>query len=981
MERKQVAWVAALCFAAGAAPSSQQPPSQPPPSFRSGVEAVSVDVSVLDEQGQPVRELGPADFVVTVAGRPRRVVSANFVDVTSTAPGAAGPSAGPDRLPLSTNDVGSFGRLLVFVVDQNTLDQSEVRHVANAASRFFERLTPADRSALVLMPIGTGVPFTADHDRVHEALQRATGLAGLSFEPPNAGLDEIRAIAAGDFRALQNAASRECPAEGLGNPAAGFATGGGAGGASSPGGAAGGQAGGGGGSGDATRGAAGGGSGSAASSSADSCTRRIQFEATSAWHQVHNTALASLTSLRSVLRELKKVAGDKTVVLISGGWPLELREGTSELTPVAALAADARVTLFTLFAASAEGSADRRVISTTPLADQSVRRWPLQTIASMTGGESFRVDVGAASVFERLARELSAYYRLGVEQEAADLDGKVRPMKVQVARRGATVRAREGFVGRSYAERDAPARLEAALTSPLPATGVGLRLTSYLVADPDNASHVKILLVGDAFRLQPGEATLQLALRDATGKALTSAGQSLGEATSERLPFSTSLSVEPGRYLIRAAVMDGAGTVGSVDHFVEARRTPVGSLSVGDLLLAHVPGRADQDAGFVLDGVRQDERLALQLDLVGDRDRVAETDVVFEVAASDTGPALLTAEATRMSGSGSALAQAVTDMRLLPAGRYVARARATSDAGVVGVVRRAFVVTEGPAVPSTVVGESVSTVAATPAVAPIIARVSASVPPFAVEQVLAPPVLGAFLDRLAARPDAASPSVQPLLDRMRNTPAAEITVPDAVTSEAPAVASFLAGVSLLARDELDPAAQAFRTALRASSDFYPAMVYLGACFAAGGKDLEAAGAWQTALIKEGDVAALHQLLIDALLRLGRGAAAFDAIERARRRWPDEPAFKRRFVITAVAAGRYADALAVLDNLQPGRPEDEPALALGLQVLYEAITTSHPVDSPEADRARMLRYAEAYRRLNGPSVALVDAWVAAATRER
>ena len=42
---------------------------------------------------------------------------------------------------------------------------------------------------------------------------------------------------------------------------------------------------------------------------------------------------------------------------------------------------------------------------------------------------------------------------------------------------------------------------------------------------------------------------------------------------------------------------------------------------------------------------------------------------------------------------------------------------------------------------------------------------------------------------------------------------------------------------------------------------------------------------------------------------------------------------------------------------------------------------NPIESRDADRARMTRYAEAYRSVNGPSAALVDAWVAAVGREK
>jgi predicted Zn-dependent protease len=221
--------------------------------------------------------------------------------------------------------------------------------------------------------------------------------------------------------------------------------------------------------------------------------------------------------------------------------------------------------------------------------------------------------------------------------------------------------------------------------------------------------------------------------------------------------------------------------------------------------------------------------------------------------------------------------------------------------------------------------------------------------------------------------------VGPVLDRLRRAPARDLEVPAQVVAESPVAAGFATGIARLARTELDPAAQSFRASLRASSDFFPAMIYLGACFAAAGKDLEAAGAWQTALIKEGDVPALHQLLIDALLRLKRTDAAVAAVERARRRWPDDPAFTRRYVLAMLSAGRYADALGAIDGLGTPGAADEPVLVLGLQVLYQAITQGQPIETPDADRARLLRYAESYRTLKGPSGALVGTWVAAATR--
>jgi hypothetical protein len=679
-----------------------------------------------------------------------------------------------------------------------------------------------------------------------------------------------------------------------------------------------------------------------------------------------------------VLTSLARVRGDKTIVLISGGWPLDEREQTSLLATVADDAAAARATLFTLFVPVSSYSVTRRLISSTPTSDQYLYSWPLETLSGMTGGRSFRVDVGAEGVFDRLGRELSGYYRIGVEKDPSDGDSKSRRMKVQVSRGSVTVRAREMFDVRTYEDRDWTARLASALEAPVPATGVGLRVTSYLAADPDDGARLRLVLTGEASRMQRGDATFQVLVRDLEGKRILSGEQPLGEATGDRLPFSTNMTVSPGSYIVRVAVMDGAGRVGSVDHRVEARPVTLGTLSATGPLLARVPPGPEAEPRLALDSVRQDERLAFEVGLEGDNDgALARTDVVFEVAATAEGPALVHSVATLSPGrrGGSMMAQAVAEMRGLPPGQYVARAKVKSGSESLGEVRRTFVVTEAPKVVAEPASAS-SAVRPTAAVPSFATRGIGSAPPFAIDQVLAPPVLGAFLDRVAARPDAASPAMRALLERARSAGVRELAVSDALAAQDP-VAAFLKGLTLLAQKKLDLAANAFRTAMRASSDFYPAMVYLGACYAAGGKDKEAAGAWRTALIKEGDTVALHMLLVDAFLRQGRGDLALQTIAGARERWPADEGLKRRFVVASLMARKFAEGFEALDELIERGAEDEPSLALALLVLYEAFVQGRPVEGVDTDRARMVRLADAYRARGGPSLALVETWVAAA----
>ncbi|HXW05144.1 MAG TPA: VWA domain-containing protein [Vicinamibacterales bacterium] len=980
---------AAVCLSGGAWLTAQQAPGQPP-AFRSGVDLITVDVGVVDRQGNPVRELTAGDFVVTVGGQPRRIVTAEFVDTTALQPAALK----ADLAPVSSNEGGGVGRLVVFIVDQSTLEPGDARRVGTAAARFFDGLTFADRSALMLLPVGPNVPFTWAHDRVRAALQRATGLGGPSRTWEYGSLAEARDIANRHHFALRSVADRECRSSisasgsGLGG-AAGTGpgspgpvlppTGGGAGGGGAAGGPGTGPAGevAGGGGGGAPRAPRGGG----ASLAVDACTSSLQMQAEATWRMVEMTSMASVASLRQVLASLATVRGDKTIILVSGGWPMDLQEETSLLSTVAAEAASARATLFSVFVPSATYSADRRLVSTTPARDNFLYASALETLAGMTGGGSYRAEVGAEAAFNRLGRELGGYYRIGVERLPTDLTGRPQPMKVNVTRTAVTVRARELFDIRTYEDRDWAARLASALDSPIPASGIGLRVTSYLSAEPEDTSRVKVVLTGEATRLQPGDTTFQVVVRDLDGKKIVEGEPPVAEATTERMPFATHVPLEPGSYIVRIAVMDSAGQVGSVDHRIEVQPTRLGSFAATGPTLVRVPSGEGAEAQLALDAVLQEERLALELNLAGPGADAADTEVTFEIASGGDGPALVKARAgvARGSHEGFLVAQGVADMRVLPPGLYVARATVRKAGVEIGQMRRGFeVLTARPRITNAT--NAAAIVPSRSASAPALSRaLLASVPRFTAEQALAPEALNPFLQRIAERSDTTSPALRELLDQARTSDLRTLAVSDVDVATMPA-AAFVRGISLLAQNKLDPAADAFRAAMRTSADFYPAMVYLGACFAAGGNDRQAAGAWRTALIREADSLALQSWLIDAQLRTGSAEQALETIADARDQWPDDLGLQRRFAVASLLAGNYAEGLSVVDELVARQADDEATLLLALRSLYDAHSAGQPVESLEADRARMTRLAEAYRARGGASQALVDVWIAASLKQ-
>ena len=60
------------------------------PVFRAGTEVVQLDVSVLDKDRKPIRDLTKTDFTVLEDGNPRQVVAFSAVDVPNPPPVAGG---------------------------------------------------------------------------------------------------------------------------------------------------------------------------------------------------------------------------------------------------------------------------------------------------------------------------------------------------------------------------------------------------------------------------------------------------------------------------------------------------------------------------------------------------------------------------------------------------------------------------------------------------------------------------------------------------------------------------------------------------------------------------------------------------------------------------------------------------------------------------------------------------------------------------
>ncbi len=181
-------WLIAFGAVVGAAVTiafaAQQPPAQP--TFRTGVDVVQVDVSVLDKDRKPIRGLTTADFTILEDGKPRPIVAFVPVDLDqperTAAPAAWVREVSPD---VVTNAVKPEGRLVVIMFDWSIrfMDQVLARRIAVAA---VDELGPDDLAAVIFSSgfanAGSPQNFTADRALLLAAINRP--IAPVMQNPP-----------------------------------------------------------------------------------------------------------------------------------------------------------------------------------------------------------------------------------------------------------------------------------------------------------------------------------------------------------------------------------------------------------------------------------------------------------------------------------------------------------------------------------------------------------------------------------------------------------------------------------------------------------------------------------------------------------------------------------------------------------------------------------------------------------------------------
>jgi VWFA-related protein len=389
--------------------AAQQPQ---PPTFRSGVDLFAVDVQVVDRDGKPVPALGPDKFDVSIGGKRRKVVSAQFIEHGSQGSTGAEPDRAAAGDPVAPRP---NSRLFFLAIDESSFAPGDTRAVVVAAQKFLEQLSPSDYAGLVAFPSGIQMNPSQLRQPVMRALDKVTGQRSLSPTRFKFRASEIIAISSRangcTNRPVYSAAVCDDEVEPIMARTCGP---------------------------DA------------------SCRRLVIDEARALAQELEGVAEKSFEMLGRTMQALAPVPMRKIVVFLTAGLLLSGQPGVPPdidklPTIVGQEAARANAAIYTIFVDRSfierftANVRDAPASNTNLGLDGQLMEQSLAQFTGTVGGAFIRAVSGDPELaLRRVVTETSAHYLLGVEPEAGDRDGTPRSLSVKAntGQRGTTVRSR-----------------------------------------------------------------------------------------------------------------------------------------------------------------------------------------------------------------------------------------------------------------------------------------------------------------------------------------------------------------------------------------------------------------------------------------------------------------------------------------------------------------------------------------------------------
>ena len=802
---------------AAAAAISQSAPAQSPPTFRAGVELVRLDVRVTDADGRPITDLRQDEFEV-VDGSSLPIVFFQHVQEPegSFAETASHTVAGE----VSTNQGAARGQLYLILFDQLHIAPGNEQRARLAAQKFVTtRLRPGDRVALYALPgPGPQIAFTPDAHRVAAALAGIHGTA----EPRSFGAlgsmtrYEAFEIIRGNEVILQRVAERFQSQAGS----------------------------------DAqTRGA------SALSTGTLPLTELVKEDARKIANTADGESRAVLARVSDVLRPLRAIEGRKTILFISEGF--EGDRLAREIEGVAAAAAESYsvVHAFDINRREVDITADEPVG-----ADQANnihdKLSPLGTLAAETGG-SLVLDVAARAdqAFASIAEQSQDYYLIGFMPKAHGQPGEYRRVSVRVKRAGSRVSSRTGFaLSDAAAHMDRQQALQRAMTAPFAQQGLPVQYTTYTLRGNTPGIQTVVLSLETELPVTSSQeahaADVVFAVRSIADGRVVASGKDVialpthtrAGATTGTGAFRVQFDLAAGEYLMRAAVREPGGLVGTADRRFTVRALDGPGIVSGDLLVTSAHGELPvRAAAYTGDGLTA----ALSL-YARTTEQLASARVVIDLVAIGESTAIVSGfadlrDVTATDRGAVREARVELPLQSVAPGAYLARAKVTVGPDTVTEAVREVVVRAGQR--------------------PVVTAADDD-PAFDAREVASTIVSREFVARLTRQSSAA-------------------------------VGDARRAVGRLAAADFPSAVAAFETVLRVEPRDAAAAFLLGWAYHGAGDDRQAISAWRRSAYLDPTFVPAHLALVDLFNRLSQPALALQAVRAGLAVLPDSPELLER----------------------------------------------------------------------------------------
>jgi VWFA-related protein len=552
--------------------ATAQAPPTPEVTFKVEVNYVEEDVRVVDRDGNFVRGLKQEDFQVFEDGKPQKVQTFGMVDIPNTRPRKPlylGPDALPIEPDVAVNKQVLDGRLYLIVLDDYHVAPLRSQTVRNLARRFvLEKLGPDDQAAVVVTSGLTRASqdFTQNRRLLIEAIDNFVGQ-----KMPSAGV------------ARNESKSRDMdgkgqPIDDAGDPITIDPT---------------------------NRFVA-----------DDRATERM-FQTRQALNSLRSIAewMSAIQGRRKALIYISEGADYNLFDIFTGGDPSNFNFENfnmiqTETWDTVSAASRSNVQIYSVDprGLTAMGPEDIEIgglaagaynLGPKQLAQElQSSQDNLRVLSEETGGIAFVGRNNFDAAFDRIVQENSSYYVLGYYSTNDKRDGKLRNITVRVAgypEAHVTYRKRyaapRGRAPRNTAagkpldpSKSLTAELVNTMASPLPKTGIQLRVTAIAKKGVGKNSDVEVLIdtLGKDLTFTEKNGTfnnrlsLSVGVFNKQGKSvfaerpdvdLNLRPESHARVTQNGVRILRHLSLPPGRYQLRVAAQDSAKVKQGSAHF------------------------------------------------------------------------------------------------------------------------------------------------------------------------------------------------------------------------------------------------------------------------------------------------------------------------------------------------------------------------------------------------------------------------------